>query len=61
MRIFEIAETEVMQMTIRQEIDWSEESRFDYRLPGVLGGQWPILHRGFSLLRDGERQGGLSH
>jgi transposase len=33
---FEIAEAEVMQVAIRQDIDRSEESRYDYRLHGVL-------------------------
>jgi hypothetical protein len=32
----EIADAEVMQMAIRQEIDRSEESRYDHRLHGVL-------------------------
>jgi hypothetical protein len=31
-----IAEAEVVQVAIRQEIDRSEESRYDYRLCGVL-------------------------
>ena len=36
MRTLEIAEAEVMQMAIRQEIDRSEESRYDSRLHGVM-------------------------
>ena len=36
MRTLEIADAEVMQVAIRQEIDRSEESRYDHRLHGVL-------------------------
>ena len=36
MRKLEIADAEVMQVAIRQEIDRSEESRYDHRLLGVL-------------------------
>lgn len=36
MRKLEIADAEVMQVAIRQEIDRSEESRYDHRLHGVL-------------------------
>ena len=36
MRTLEIADAEVMQVAIRQEIDRSEESRYDYRLHGTL-------------------------
>jgi hypothetical protein len=38
MRTLEIAEAEVMQMAIRQEIDRSEESRYDSRLHEVVLG-----------------------
>lgn len=36
MHKLEIANAEVMQVAIRQEIDRSEESRYDHRLHGVL-------------------------
>ena len=36
MRKLEIRDAEVMQIAIRQEIDRSEESRYDHRLHGVL-------------------------
>lgn len=36
MRKLEIADSEVMQLAIRQEIDRSEESRYDHRLHGLL-------------------------
>jgi transposase len=36
MRTLKFADAEVMQVAIRQEIDRSEESRYDYRLHGVL-------------------------
>jgi hypothetical protein len=36
MRKLEIVEAAVMQMAIREEIDRSEEPRYDYRLHGVL-------------------------
>jgi hypothetical protein len=36
MRTLEIADAEVMQVAIRQEIDRSEESRYDHRLHRVL-------------------------
>lgn len=36
MRKLEIADAEVMQLAIRQEIDRSEESRYDHRLHGLL-------------------------
>ena len=36
MRKLEIAEAAVMQVAIRQEIDRSDESRYDHRLHGVL-------------------------
>ncbi len=36
MRKLEIVDAEVMQVAIRQEIDRSEESRYDHRLHGVL-------------------------
>lgn len=36
MRRLEIAEAEVMQLAIRQEIDRSEEARYDHRLHGLL-------------------------
>lgn len=36
MRRLEIADAEVMQLAIRQEIDRSEESRYDHRLHGLL-------------------------
>lgn len=36
MRQLEIADPEVMQVAIRQEIDRSEESRYDHRLHGLL-------------------------
>ena len=36
MRTLEIADAAVMQLAIRQEIDRSEESRYDHRLHGVL-------------------------
>lgn len=36
MRKLEIADTEVMQLAIRQEIDRSQESRYDHRLHGLL-------------------------
>jgi transposase len=36
MRKLEIADAEVMRLAIRQEIDRSEESRYDHRLHGLL-------------------------
>ena len=36
MRKLEIADAEAMQLAIRQEIDRSEESRYDHRLHGLL-------------------------
>ena len=36
MRKLEIADAEVMQLAIREEIDRSEESRYDHRLHGLL-------------------------
>lgn len=36
MHKLEIADAEVMQLAIRQEIDRSEESRYDHRLHGLL-------------------------
>lgn len=36
MRKLEIADAELMQLAIRQEIERSEESRYDHRLHGVL-------------------------
>jgi transposase len=36
MRKLEIADAEMMQLAIRQEIDRSEESRYDHRLHGLL-------------------------
>lgn len=36
MRKLEIADAEVMQLAIRQEIDRSEEARYDHRLHGLL-------------------------
>lgn len=36
MKKLEIADAEVMRVAIRQEIDRSEESRYDHRLHGVL-------------------------
>jgi transposase len=36
MKKFEIRDAEIMQIAIRQEIDRSEESRYDHRLHGVL-------------------------
>ncbi len=36
MRKLEIADADVMQLAIRQEIDRSEESRYDHRLHGLL-------------------------
>lgn len=36
MRKLEIADAEVMQVAIRQEIERNEESRYDHRLHGVL-------------------------
>jgi transposase len=36
MRKLELADAEVMQVAIRQEINRSEESRYDHRLHGVL-------------------------
>ena len=36
MRIFEIAEAEIMSVAIRQEIGRGEESRYRYRLHGML-------------------------
>jgi transposase len=36
MRKLEIRDTEVMQIAIRQEIERSDESRYDHRLHGVL-------------------------
>ena len=47
-----------MQVAIRQEIDRSEESRYNYRLHGVwLVASGRILHRGFTGLRDDGRPG----
>jgi transposase len=36
MRKLEIADAEVMQLALREEIDRSEESRYDHRLHGLL-------------------------
>ena len=36
MRKLEIADAEIMQLAIREEIDRSEESRYDHRLHGLL-------------------------
>ena len=36
MRTLEFADAAVLQMAIRQDIERSEESRYDYRLHGVL-------------------------
>lgn len=41
-------------LEIRQEIDRSEESRYDYRLHGVLLAANARLHRGFAGLCDGD-------
>jgi hypothetical protein len=36
MRKLEIADAEIVQVAIRQEIDRSDESRYDHRVQGVL-------------------------
>jgi len=69
MRKLEIADAEVMQLAIREEIDRSEESRYDHRLHGLLlvssGRSCTTVQRwvrrfeesGFAGLREGERSG----
>src|ERR1700752_1011889 len=48
----EIADAEIMQLAIRQEIERSEESRYDHRLHGVL-----LVSCGYSCTEVGQLLG----
>ncbi|MCG5077995.1 helix-turn-helix domain-containing protein [Paraburkholderia tagetis] len=52
MRKLEIADAEIMQLAIRQEIERSEESRYDHRLHGVL-----LVSCGYSCTEVGQLLG----
>jgi hypothetical protein len=52
MRKLEIADAEIMQLAIRQEIERSEESRYDHRLHGVL-----LVSNGYSCTEVGQLLG----
>ncbi len=49
MRKLEIADAQIMQLAIRQEIERSEESRYDHRLHGVL-----LVSSGYSCTEVGQ-------
>jgi transposase len=48
MRKLEVADADIMQLAIRQEIERSEESRYDHRLHGVL-----LVSSGYSCTEVG--------
>ncbi|MFS8981645.1 MULTISPECIES: IS630 family transposase [Cupriavidus] len=52
MRRLEIADAQIMQLAIRQEIERSEESRYDHRLHGVL-----LVSSGYSCTEVGQMFG----
>ncbi|WP_168787959.1 IS630 family transposase [Paraburkholderia aromaticivorans] len=52
MRKLEIADAEIMKLAIRQEIERSEESRYDHRLHGVL-----LVSNGYSCTEVGQLLG----
>ncbi len=51
MRKLEVADCQIMQIAVQQEIQRNEDSRYDHRLHGVLpGNSWHELHAGRRIL-----------